>query len=229
MKNYVKQRYAFILSVITAFVVFLPILCQAEKPTYKAKHELKDKETQINLNVILPEYKLNEEAEWIVLNCEDQNASHFLQKGEPALYSFTYFISIPEDAKVKNVTIKPQQRPFMLNKPLIPIPEPVPIGSPLKPPIPDEEIYNSSEPYPKKDFDFQIAKQGSTRMLVLTLYPFKYIGESKTLLVYDYMDIEIILEAKHWISNANPRNAVDKNLKLKLLNPEEAFFQGGAR
>jgi len=229
MKIYIKQEFRLTLSIITAFIVFLPIICQADKPTYKAKHNPEKKETVIGLSVVLPEHKLNEEAEWVVLGCPDRNASGFTEKGEPALYSLTYFISIPKDAKVKGITLTPQIKAVELNKPIIPIPEPVLIGTPPKPPVPDEEIYNSSEPYPKKDFDYELAKQASTRMLVLTLYPFKYIGQSKTLIVYEYMDIEIILEAKDWKSNPHPRNAVDKNLKMKLVNPEDSFFQGGAQ
>lgn len=229
MRNHINQRCRFTLSIITAFIVSLPMICQADKPTYKAKHNPEKKETSINLTVVLPEYSFKEEAEWMVLGCENENAASFLEKGEPALYSLTYFISIPEDAKVKGITVTPQIKANELSKPIIPIPEPVLLGTPPKPPVPDEEIYNSSQYYPKKDFDYEIAKQASTRMLVLTLYPFKYTGQSKTLLVYEYMDIEIILEAKDWKPNAHPRNAVDKNLKLKLLNPEEAFFQGGAQ
>ena len=67
MENQIRKKCGLILFLVIAFTVVLVMPCQAEKPTYKAKHNPGEKETQIYLNVVLPEYKINEGAEWMVL------------------------------------------------------------------------------------------------------------------------------------------------------------------
>jgi hypothetical protein len=196
----------------------------ADRPTYNAKYNQLDKEAKMHLDITLPEYGLIEVGGWTVLQCRDQDASLFKEKGEPGLFSFTHLISIPEGAKVKSITINPLIKRIKLSKPLRPIPEPVIIGAAPKPPIPDEKIYRSPRAYPKQDCDYSLAKQGSTTMLVLTLYPFKYKGKSNTLIVHEYTEVEIVLKSKKWSPNPKPHNAVDKHLKKRLVNPDDAFF-----
>ena len=217
------------LGLLCLMVLFLSSLLwlgtsSADRPTYKAKFKQPDKEARIHLDINLPEYGLIEVGGWTVLECRDRDASLFKQKGEPGLFSFTHLISIPEGAKVKGITVNPLIKRIELIKPLRPIPEPVIVGAAPKPPIPDEKIYRSPRAYPKQDFDYSLAKQGSTTMLVLTLYPFKYKGKSKTLMVNEYIEVEIILKSKEWRPNPKPYNAVDKNLKKRLVNPDSAFF-----
>lgn len=230
-KTFLQLKSIFLVFFIILFTTLSLIpVCQAAKPMFKANYDKKNEEAQITLQVVLPKYSLTEENEWMVLRCDDRGAGYFIKKGEPELISFAYFISIPADSKVKKVIIKPVNKIINLIKPIKPIPEPVIIGYPPNPPIPDEEIYNSPAPYPQKDFDYTIAKQGTTTMLVLTVYPFKYIGKSQELIVSEYIEAVIFLSAKKWKPNRHPSNAVDKNLKGKLVNEEDSlFFQGGAK
>lgn len=200
------------------------------KPRFKAEHNSQKKQADIQLKIALPEYSLVEEGEWMVLGCNDRDAFEFTKTGEPALVSLTYLISIPEDAKVKKIKIRPYATKIRLDEHIMPVPEPVIIGEEPIPPVPDEKIYGSARPYPKEDFDYSIAKKGTTTMLVLTVYPFKYIGKSKTLIVNRYSEAEITLSSENWDPDPGPRNAVDKNLKKRLVNPDSAFFsRGGAK
>jgi len=225
-----QGRRFFTYLLIFIFTLLLAEASYPAKPRFKAKHSSQKKQADLQLNITLPEYSLIEEDGWTVLRCDDQDAFEFTKMGEPALISLTYLISIPQDAKIKKIKIRPYTTKIRLTEHIIPVPEPVIIGDEPKPPIPDEKIYGSTWPYPREDFDYSIAKQGSSTMLVLTVYPFKYIGKSKTLIVNAYMEAEIVLSSKKWDPDPKPRNAVDKNLRKRLVNPDGAFFsRGGAK
>jgi hypothetical protein len=229
-KSYYILKPVLIGLMLLVFMFSFLANCQAARPKFQAKHNRQNKEAQMNISITLPEYELVEEGEWMVLRCNDSDSAKFLKKGEPELFSLTYYISIPQGATVKNLTVKPEGKHIELGKAIKPVPEDVPIGSPPKPPIPDEEIYSSTKPYPKEDFEYSIGKKGSTTMLVLTVYPLKYIGKYKTLIVNEYMEVDVILKSDKWMPNPQPRNAVDRNLKKRLVNPESAFFsKGGAQ
>jgi hypothetical protein len=227
MRKITLNSAGLVLVLGVVFIISSLEVCLAEKPKFKVKYNPLNKKAELTVTISLPEYEISEEDEWIMLRCMSQDANPFLRKGEPDLFSFTCFISIPQEAEVKKIKVKPQGKRIKLTKPIKPVPEAVPIGGPSKSLIPDEKIYNSPQPYPKQDFDYALAKQGSTSLLVLTVYPFKYIGKHQTLLVNEYVKVDIVLKAKKWEPNPKPRNAVDKHLKNKLLNPEEAFFSEG--
>lgn len=229
MKTHLKKLAYLGLILQFGFSLLSLEICYAARPAFQAKFDQQNEQADILLEIALPEYGLAEENEWMALQCKDRDASLFTEKGKPGLFSFTYFISIPQGAEVRNITVRPMVKRIEAAKPIMPIPEPVNIGDPPKPPVPDEEIYNSSTPYPEKDFDYSIAKQGSTALLVLTLYPFKYVGSSKTLVVYEYTSVDIVLKSKTWKPDPTPFSAIDKNLKKKLVNPESAFFSGVAK
>lgn len=226
--NFSSKIFFILMSLIVTGVFLKP--CWADKPHFKAEHNAKKKEALITLDLSPATYRLQEQDEWITLQSDEPSAVSFNKKGEPALMAFTYFISIPSGAQVKNIALQYAKKQIKLNKPLRPIPEAVIVGEPPKIPIPDAKIYQSLTPYPEKDFEYSIGKQGTTTLLALTLYPFKYIGILQTLVVQEIVSVDIVLKTHKWDKNPQPQNAVDNHLKRKLVNADDTFFfTGGAQ
>lgn len=213
-----------------AFILFLGESAWSQTLGFKAKHSQIQSSTQMTITVALPRYELVEEGDWTQIKCESKDAASFLKEGEPELFSFTYFISIPAGTKVKSISIKPDEEIINLAKPIKPVPGPTLIGEKPKPLVPDPVIYQSSVPYPSGKLTYSYAKQGTSRMLVLTVYPFKFVGKNNTLVVARQMKITIFLYAREWKPGSRPINAVDRHLKSRLVNPDTAFFgQGGGQ
>ena len=215
-------------SVLALLVMGSGVSVWPAEPVHVAERLDREKgQAHIELDIALPEYRLTNEGDWTVLDCQDPEAKPFLKQGEPALCSYTYYVAVPAGATVQHISATPRPRHVPLAKPIRPVSEDVLVGHPPKPPIPDGAIYRSPASYPEHNVTYSIGKRANTTLLTLTVYPFKYLGRSQTLLVHEWTSISVVLNVPDKPAVSKPRTAVDENLRKRLVNPTSALMGQG--
>jgi hypothetical protein len=207
-------------------LLVLVFVCKvgAQGVVYTDCYDPVKKEAHIQLQATAPAYVLIKENEWTRLECGGRNVSPFIKAGEPGLYAVTYLVSIPAGAQVSDVRLNADGKKIILDKPLKPVPEAVPVGDRPKAPVPDALIYGSAWAYPARDVDCSIQKQGHAVVLAVTCYPFQYIGVTRTLLARPVISIEVTLSSPEWIPSPTPCNTMDRDVLTTVVNPPDRIF-----
>jgi len=89
----------------------------------------------------------------------------------------------------------------------------------------DAAAYGSAEEYPSSWSEQELFRTGSTTILRLKVFLYKYVGTKNKLVAYRNPKLLVRLAVPGWQPNPVPKNAVDQELRRKLVNPDEAFFQ----
>ena len=186
-------------------------------------------QTRLSFSVEIPPFELIAEKDWTVLRCADAKARPWGEVGRPETFALRRLISIPAGAQVVSVELQAQPEATPLSRPLRPGVESIPWDQPRPVPAPDPAVYLSDQPYPARDFDCRIVRQGTCAMLELTLYPFKYVGARQTLIAHRKMDLDILLDCPAWPAATEPWNEMDRRLLRRVVNPESVCFARATR
>ena len=186
-------------------------------------------QTRLSFSVELQAFECAVENDWTILRFADAEARPWGEVGRPESFALRRLISIPADARVLAVDVRAQPEARSLARPLRPGVESVPWNQPQPVPEPDPAVYRSAEPYPARDFDWRIVRQGGGSLLELTLYPFKYVGARQTLVAYRTMNVEIRLDCPAWPAATEPRGKLERRLRARVVNPESACFASPSR
>jgi hypothetical protein len=224
MKQLIANKILLIL--LMYFLTLVVCASVLAKPTYQAKHQPGSSEAVITLYDTLPAYILQSDQGWTRLYLEGQRTRHTEQPDHPQLPYLEYWISVPENTELIDVEVKAQAGKVSLNQPVMPVQKPFIPGPGVVPPqlSADPQVYQSDKEYPLSWYDHEIKRMGSTQMLVLKVYVFKYVGSFQRLITYQDPKIQIRLRVSNWSSNSVPKNRVDQEIKKQLVNPKEAFF-----
>lgn len=181
----------------------------------------------LNVEINAPEYIIKEAGEWSRIICRGDKIGYGREVGNPLLPYLVYVISIPKGSKILKVDLTTKERKeIILKKPLIPLIEPIPLKEGVKPepPKPNPAVYNSSDEFPAKPIRYSIGKMGSSRILILHVYLFRYYGAENKLIIYGKGEINIKLKTDKWEPKPVPLNAIDKKVKKMVINPDSSFF-----
>ena len=114
--------------------------------------------------------------------------------GEPVLPVKTARILIPYGEEVRDIQVISGKEIYLGEFYIEPGQEQVPISftGPIAPTQPDEVIYNSDKPYPEEDY-FEVSVQGMQgyQILILNLYPVKYVPKARKLSCFETMQVVV--------------------------------------
>ena len=119
--------------------------------------------------------------------------------GNPVLPIKTAKILIPQDAIINKITVNANEKllygAYDVEPGQTPIPFPISGDTPISTPptLKNKQIYGSSIPYPEKVYsDYQIQKFVGYNVLIVNIYPIKYIPKEKK--IYYFTDMEVVID-----------------------------------
>jgi hypothetical protein len=114
--------------------------------------------------------------------------------GEPVLPFKTARILIPYGEEVQDIQVIPGEELYRGEFYIEPGQEPVPLSftGPVTPTQPDGVIYNSDKAFPEEDY-LKVSVQGMKgyQILILNLYPVKYVPKVRMLSYFDSMQVVV--------------------------------------
>ncbi|HEC77085.1 MAG TPA: hypothetical protein ENI33_07510 [Thermoplasmatales archaeon] len=154
---------------------------------------------------------------------EMQNLSNYGNSGEPYLPVKGVNVLLPQEKKVKEIIVSGNKTYLGRDYVIEPASEPVPFleNVSFSPPEPDEEIYNSTQPFPSQPYaivDTYFFRGYS--ILTLRLYPVEYIPKSGE--IYYYNDMTLRVKTEDSSINEMFRNFSKDEIRVKKMvdNPE---------
>lgn len=196
------------------------------RATYQSRYLPDSKEVRITLYDRIPQYDIQTDGDWSRIVVKRPGIPMAQTPDHPQLPEMEYWISVPQGTMLKHVTVTAQAEIRELDLPLMPVQKPYIYKSGVIAPAlyADPQIYQADTEYPDTWHTHEFCRMGSTTVLILRIYLFKYTGAEKLLNIFHEPKIQIALEVPHWSSNATPKNIADREIKRKLVNPNEAFF-----
>jgi hypothetical protein len=163
---------------------------------------------------------------WTVVAAEAFQQKTLMESDRPELPCLEYWISVPADTVLQSLDVQSPRQETPLSAPLRPAAKSSPfVPGQLPPPrVRHPETYDSGREFPARWGDTRLVRMGSTTVLVVRVYAFKYAGAPPRLVLYPQPKITVTLTAAGWNPDPQPRNVVDAELKKNLVNPEAAFF-----
>jgi len=153
---------------------------------------------------------------------------NIVEPGHPSLPFKACFVLVPSGERVENIKIeKIDSAIISLDAPVFPAQKPVPVGYEkdfIKFVSPDSKIYGSRSPYPP--YDYKILgeqKAGPFSVLLLNLYPVKYVPYHNLVVVYDYK-VSIFCRRQNYVEirpyTKKQYFLFKKTLENLVVNPE---------
>ncbi|MEW6516860.1 MAG: hypothetical protein AB1439_08155 [candidate division FCPU426 bacterium] len=204
----------------------LPGLAAAET-TYRAEYNAQNGQALITLEDILPAIKTAGEEGWTRVDAEGFRTLRTTEPDRPDLPCLEYWISVPAGSQFLELMVKADRSESTLPGRIKPVRKPyIPEPGVVPPPLAaDASVYQSAEEYPAAWSEQEFFRAGSTTILRLKVFLYKYIGTEKKLVSYRNPKLQVRLAAPGWQPAPEPKNAVDRELRRKLVNPDEAFFR----
>lgn len=221
-----KRRWARMGWVLAGFLLGLTEAGWAEI-TYRAAYDIASGQVLITLEDFLPAARLTAEDSWTRV---DADSFRVLRTGEsdcPDLPCLEYWISVPAGSRFLELAVKADRSEQALPRRIKPVRKPyIPEPGVAPPPLAaDAAVYGSAEEYPSAWSEQELFRAGSTTILRLKVFLYKYIGTEKKLVAYRNPKLLVRLAVPGWQPNPAPKNAADRELRRKLVNPDESFFQ----
>ncbi len=206
-------------SIMVTWLLLMPVLTSAAA---RAAFEASRQEARLHFHASPLAFTCTANDHWTHLVSTEGDAGLLQIPGQPLLPCREVWISIPQQAQVKAITVSGhwQQQPLAL--PVIPAGQPT-LSRPQAPQA-DGSAYQNQAAYPQQDYDYAIRRMGSARVLIVRLYMLKYLGRTQSLLVSSGAEVAVVLTTTTWDPDNQPRNIVDRELQKKLWNSQEAFF-----
>jgi hypothetical protein len=138
-----------------------------------------------------------------------------------------YWISVPAGSQFLDLTVKAERREQALPRRIKPVRKPyIPQPGAIPPPLAaDALVYGAAEEYPSVWSEQELFRAGSTTILRLKVFLYKYVGATNKLVAYRGPKLLVRLAVPAWQPNPAPKNAADQELRRKLVNPDQAFFR----
>ena len=151
-----------------------------------------------------------------------------LELGKPILPEAVFYVLVPSSATVTKIEVLSSK---MIEIPgqykIHPAQSPRPISSkePIRLVSPDQEVYQSAEPYPGKltDFNYTGTKSGY-RICGFAVYPLQYVPLTGKLTLYTEMVLRITYEEAKVIETRisdSQKELFSKDVRTLVINPED--------
>ncbi len=197
------------------------------RPAY---HVERDHQTvTIMLSDHVTPLSLSAQPPWLTITPGSWSGQLTKQAEAPELPVLEYLISIPAGAVVKDIQVEGTPISRNLSAPLKPVRRDYIPRPGVSPPalVAAPGLYHQTQLYPSHWVDQETTRMGSTTVLRLLVYPYKYQGTTLQLIRYDQLKLTITLQSSGWSPSPTPINQVDRVIRQKLVNPEQAFFGQG--
>ena len=152
------------------------------------------------LNLSIDDLTIKETEEQYLRVSFSQNDKFLLNPGEPILPKFTKIFELPFGATSIDVQVKSSEKILQtINKQIQPSPAPIPL-SPIEnynaPLRKDEQIYQSNEPYPSKNYQYNVGvgiNEYFEHITYVTVhwYPIQYIPIQNIITITENVDITV--------------------------------------
>ncbi len=195
--------------------------------TFRAVHDARSGQVLITLEDLLPGVRLADDEGWTRVDAGSYRALRTTESDRPDLPCVEYWISVPAGSRFLDLTVKAARSEQALPRRIKPVRKPyIPEPGVVPPPLAaDAAVYTSSEEYPSAWSEQELFRAGSTTILRLKVFLYKYVGTANKLVSYRDPILLVRLAVPGWQPNPVPKNAADQELRRKLVNPDSAFFQ----
>jgi hypothetical protein len=195
--------------------------------TYRAEYAASSGQVLITLEDLLPSVRFANEEGWTRVDADSTRVLRTADSDRPELPCVDYWISVPAGSRFLELLVKAERSEQALPRRIKPVRKPyIPEPGTVPPPLTaDAAVYASAEEYPSAWSEQELFRTGSTTILRLKVFLYKYVGTSNRLVAYRNPKLQVRLAVPSWQPNSVPKNAVDQELRRRLVNPDEAFFQ----
>jgi len=145
--------------------------------------------------------------------------------GSPYLPIKPLYILLPYKTRVSGIDVTAKDTKFIGNAVVEPAPQPFILGEKPVPTTINNTIYNSSNPFPHSLYEkVGIQKFRGYNILVINLYPVRYIPKTGELYYYSSMTVKVYLKRDNTANNLYRGFEKDRKEVLKKVdNPKEIY------
>jgi len=145
--------------------------------------------------------------------------------GQPYLPIKPVYVLLPYKTELANIEVITEKEKWVGKGLVLPTPEPHIIGEEPKLPYLNETIYNSIEPFPKSTYEkVGIYWFRGYQILIVNLYPVKYIPKLKEIYFYEKITLKVYTEKTNEVNELYRGLKKDRDEVIKKVNnPNEVF------